>query len=100
MARLLILYGSQTGNSRMIAKELGEAAAARGYDAQVLGLEHFKTLDFEKERLLVCISSSTGNGDAPENAEKFFRYVKRKSTPAVFAATLASTVRSICLRVA
>ena len=45
----------------------------------------FKTLDFEAERRVVVVCSSTGNGDAPDNADRFYRYVKRKTTPAILA---------------
>ena len=84
---LLILYGSQTGNSRMIAKELGDEAKTRGYPARVHGMEDFKKFDFEDEPTIVVVTSSTGNGDAPENAEKFHRFMKKKTSPSVFTAT-------------
>ena len=82
-----ILYGSQTGNAREMAKALGEEACSRGLDARVLGMEQFKTLDFEEVPKLVIVSSTTGNGDAPDNADKFLRYVKRRGTPNVFSNT-------------
>ena len=84
---LLVLYGTQTGNSRAMAKELGEEAAGHGFAARVLSMDQFKTLDFEQTPLLVIITATTGNGDAPDNADKFLRYVKRKTTPSVFAKT-------------
>ncbi len=82
---LLILYGSQTGNSREVSKELCEKAVAKGYAARVVSMADFKTLDFEAERRVVVVCSSTGNGDAPDNADRFYRYVKRKTTPAILA---------------
>ena len=85
MQKLLILYGTQTGNSRGVAKELGAEAAAHGFEARVLGMEKWKELDFEQDKTpLVLVSSSTGNGDAPDNADKFYRFAKKRSTPPVF----------------
>ena len=83
---LLIMYGTQTGNSRAIAQELGELATGRGWCARVLGMEKFKEVEFGSEaaRLVVLISSSTGNGDAPDNADRFLRYVRRRTTPQIF----------------
>ncbi|KAL1523929.1 hypothetical protein AB1Y20_018845 [Prymnesium parvum] len=84
---LLVMYGSQTGNSRMVAKEIGETAAKHGHAVRVIGMDEFKKVNWEEEPNLVCICSSTGNGDPPDNAEKFFRFCKKKTTPPVFAKT-------------
>lgn len=35
----------------------------------------------ERARLAVILCSTTGNGDAPENAEKFWRFIKRRTQP-------------------
>ncbi len=78
---VLVLYGSQTGNSRAMAKALGDEAGEHGFEARVQGMEQFKTIDFAEVPLLVIVSSTTGNGDAPDNADKFLRYIKRGSTP-------------------
>lgn len=83
--RLLILYGTQTGNSRGVAKELCDAAAGHGFEARVVGMEKFKELEFESDTPVLIVCSSTGNGDAPDNADKFFRLVKRRTTPPIFA---------------
>ncbi|KAG8459020.1 hypothetical protein KFE25_006565 [Diacronema lutheri] len=79
--RVRVLYGSQTGNSRGIAGQLSEELQAAGFDAPVSGLDQFKKLGLEKERFIVVVCSTTGNGDAPENAEAFVRYIKSKRTP-------------------
>uniref|UniRef100_A0A7S0Q5Y7 Methionine synthase reductase n=1 Tax=Coccolithus braarudii TaxID=221442 RepID=A0A7S0Q5Y7_9EUKA len=86
--RVLVLYGTQTGNSRAVAAELGTQASEHGFEASVMGMEGFKAIDFEANTLpLVLVCSSTGNGDAPDNAEKFLRYVKKRTTPKVFASS-------------
>ena len=84
MAPVLVLYGSQTGNSREIAKEVCAEALSRGHQSRVLGMERFKDIDFCASEFVVLVVSSTGNGDAPDNADKFYRYCKRKTTPPVF----------------
>jgi NADPH-ferrihemoprotein reductase len=83
--QLLILYGTQTGNSRGVAKELCDAAAGHGFDARVVGMEKFKELEFDRGTPVLIVCSSTGTGDAPDNADKFFRLVKRRTTPPIFA---------------
>ena len=78
------MYGTQTGNSRGVAQQLADISRTRGVDASVVGMEKFKDIEFT-EKPLVLVTSSTGNGDAPDNAERFLRYIKRKTTPQVFA---------------
>jgi sulfite reductase alpha subunit-like flavoprotein len=39
-------------------------------------------LPLEQTSLLVAVVSTTGNGDAPDNMEKFHRYLKKKTHPA------------------
>ena len=84
---VLYLYGTQTGNCRQVALEGAEKATALGFSARAVGMEDFKQIDFADEPILVMICSSTGNGDAPDNADRFCRYVKRPKTPSVFATT-------------
>ena len=90
--RVLVLYASQTGNSRQVAKQVSEEAAERGHDARVLGMEHFKKVDFAEEQVVVAVASSTGNGDCPDNGDKFYRFCRRKTT----APFLASCRFAVC----
>ena len=99
---LFILYGSATGNAEQIAKDL-----ARNYEKMITDkkdecyfpsvicceLDQYKKKclsTWEDESLLksdigqkhgvLVVTSTTGNGEAPENASRFVRYVKRKTT--------------------
>ena len=93
---LFIIYGSATGNSESIAKDL----AAKYQDAlpkpftEIVCCEgnQFKkkclpTLekqpDEDDESLkygVIVVISTTGNGDSPENGSRFVRYIKRNTT--------------------
>lgn len=81
---LRILYGSQTGNAEDIARDLASRCEEQ------LGLTDIlcDTLNSQKKlipefkdsvKLLVIVCSTTGNGDAPENAESFWRSTKLRS---------------------
>jgi len=48
-------------------------------------MEKFQDLEFESSTPVLIITSSTGNGDAPDNADKFFRLCKRRTTASIFA---------------
>lgn len=41
---------------------------------------------------IIIVCSTTGNGEAPENAGKFWRYVKRRTQPKDMLAGLHFTV--------
>ena len=84
---VLVLYGTQTGNSRSIAQEVVEKATARGITANISGMEDFKKIDFDATPVLITIVSSTGNGDPPESAERFWRLIKKRTTPQMFEKT-------------
>ena len=93
---LTILYGSATGNAEHIAKDLGESinekklSSCAFTSATVLEMDQFKRKklfeswssppedDNYTKHALVVVCSTTGNGDAPENAGRFVRFIKRK----------------------
>ena len=88
-AKLYILYGSATGNSEHIAKEL--ALRAQDFKDVICApldtfrryLEDWKCKPTQNGVYhgLIVVCSTTGNGDAPENADRLIRFVKRKTTP-------------------
>jgi methionine synthase reductase len=88
--KLAILYGSQTGNAQSIAEALSEDAKARGYEATLMPMNKFKTLSpsLEEDCLAVFIVSTTGNGDPPDNCDKFWRHIKRRTHPSMLFGSL------------
>uniref|UniRef100_A0A914WD81 Methionine synthase reductase n=1 Tax=Plectus sambesii TaxID=2011161 RepID=A0A914WD81_9BILA len=71
----LIIYGSQTGQSESIAKQLCERAETElKLSPRLFCMDKTeKQFWIEREPLVVIICSSTGDGDAPDNAGKFVR---------------------------
>ncbi|KHN72571.1 Putative methionine synthase reductase [Toxocara canis] len=77
---LLILYGSQTGQSEAIAKLIEERCIRLGICTRLFVLNDYeKKYWLEKEPLVVLICSSTGDGDPPDNAAIFVRRIARRS---------------------
>jgi sulfite reductase alpha subunit-like flavoprotein len=80
---VFLLYGSQTGNAESIAKGLAQDLT----EDHGIACECRCLNDAKKERLqdvascALIICSTTGNGDAPENADAFWRSVKLRSAP-------------------
>ena len=89
---LSILYGSATGNAEHIAKELSTTIPQKGSfysSVTCCEMNQFKrkcqkswdSPDYGlNKHAVIIITSTTGNGDAPENAGRFVRYVKKKDT--------------------
>jgi sulfite reductase alpha subunit-like flavoprotein len=75
----LVLYGSATGNSEEIARAISEDAANYGIEAQYACLDQFKKGELTAGSVCVFVVSTTGEGEAPENASRFMRTIKRKT---------------------
>ena len=80
-ARLAVVYGSQTGNGKRIAEALGRAAEAAGLAVRVQSTRDYPIKDLAKERLLVLVLSTHGDGDPPDDARGFIDYVAGKRAP-------------------
>lgn len=77
---LYILYGSQTGNAEEIAKDLHSNCVELGLPCHLMTMNSAKECSLKDvAKCLVVVCSTTGNGDAPENADVFWRSVKLRS---------------------
>jgi sulfite reductase (NADPH) flavoprotein alpha-component len=79
--RLSILYASQTGNARGLAEALSREAAARQLVQRVASVADFEPRDLKKERLVLFVVSTQGEGEPPESAQALFRYLHGKGAP-------------------
>ncbi|XP_076845953.1 nitric oxide synthase 1 isoform X2 [Brachyhypopomus gauderio] len=65
-----ILYATETGKSQDYAKTLCEIFK-HAFDAKVMSMEDYDVVHLEHETLVLVVTSTFGNGDPPENGEKF-----------------------------
>ncbi|KAJ3048638.1 hypothetical protein HK097_010367, partial [Rhizophlyctis rosea] len=79
--QLVVLYASQTGNAEWIAKHIHEEALARGYQSQCFVLDEFVKVDLKQNLAMIIVASTTGDGDPPDNATKFWRWLRRAKGP-------------------
>lgn len=87
MTALYVLFASATGNAEEIAKRIHEFCLSKKYPSKLFSLNDFKDAVLAKRVdndsfNLVIVASTTGNGDVPENGDKFWRFIKRASQPA------------------
>lgn len=76
-----ILYGSQSGNSRGLAKKAGTTLEGKGFQVTVSAMSDFKPNNIKKVKNLLIIVSTHGEGDPPDNALTFHEFLHGKRAP-------------------
>ena len=74
-----ILFGSQTGAARGVAEHIHTEGTRRGLAMTVGAANSYASAGFEASRLCVLVLATTGDGDAPVNAEEFVRFLRRRT---------------------
>ncbi|CAF2754762.1 unnamed protein product [Rotaria sp. Silwood2] len=78
--RFLLGFGSETGQSKSIAQGMVDIATEQHQIcADMFELDEVdKQFKLEEEPVMVIITSSTGDGEPPSNASKFWRKIRRE----------------------
>ncbi|WP_135555085.1 assimilatory sulfite reductase (NADPH) flavoprotein subunit [Paenibacillus cymbidii] len=76
-----ILFGSQTGNSQRLAKELKRKLDEQGVQTTLSSMSDYKPANLKKTRNLLIVVSTHGEGDPPDNALTFHEFVLGKRAP-------------------
>ena len=63
-----VLFGTETGNAEECALDVGRLIREQGFLCQVTDLDDFSPPDIAKEKLVVLVTSTYGNGGPPANA--------------------------------
>lgn len=80
-ATLTILYASQTGNAKGVAGKIKAAAEQQGFAVQLLDIASYKTNALVKEKFLIIVTSTYGEGEPPESAVSFHKFLFGKKVP-------------------
>lgn len=78
---LAVLYGTETGNSRELAKQLGASARDRGLAAVVSDLSDYNLRQLKDEQDILFVVSTYGEGDAPQPSVGFFEFLEGPRAP-------------------
>lgn len=81
LTSLPILYGSQTGTAERLAKKMAAEAGRHKFAPKVLEMNSFASIDLTKERHLLIVTSTWGDGDPPDNAVDFWNYLNSDKAP-------------------
>lgn len=79
--RATVLYGSQTGNGKILAEEAAAAIRQRGLSADAVSMGDYKTARLKKERFLFVVISTHGEGDPPDSAMPFMDFLRGARAP-------------------
>ena len=74
---LLILYGSETGNTYGFAKLLKKRLKREGHAAHLVSMNRFRIRD--NTQMLVILTATYGDGEAPANASRFISQFNQQS---------------------
>ncbi|MGC9355231.1 MAG: diflavin oxidoreductase, partial [Mariniphaga sp.] len=81
VANLTILYGTETGNARELAGKLKEKALFKNVAVNLLSMYDFDPRKLKDEENVAIIVSTHGEGEPPDMAEDFHRFVTGKRLP-------------------
>ncbi|XP_037041463.1 nitric oxide synthase-like [Bradysia coprophila] len=70
-----VLYATETGNAQCYAEKLVKLMSTI-FNAKIYNMSDYNVESLDKETILFCIVSTTGNGDPPENAIEFFKHLE------------------------
>ena len=80
-SQLTILYGSETGHSHELAEKLAEKAANKNIAATVINMYDYNTKKIGEEVNVAIIVSTHGEGDPPDMAGDFYKFITGKRAP-------------------
>mmetsp|Transcript_65181 Transcript_65181/g.136551 ORF Transcript_65181/g.136551 Transcript_65181/m.136551 type:complete len:349 (+) Transcript_65181:76-1122(+) len=70
-----IYFGSQSGTGEGFSRELEEEAAKYHLSATVLDLDDFDPEEFVRQKVVVLVIATYGEGDPTDNAVNFFKWL-------------------------
>lgn len=71
--KLTVLYGTESGNSEVLADRTVKAAKKRGFQAVMKNMSEMAPADLAKASNLLVIVSTWGDGEPPETAVSFYK---------------------------
>lgn len=80
---LKILFGTRSGNAQKIAQIAKRQSEALGVNCTLVSLNDYNPKELKKEKNLLIIISTDGEGEPPVSAEEFYNYLHSKKAPAL-----------------
>lgn len=74
---LTIIYVTETGNSKFLAGEIAKKFKAAGTPAKLKAAEQYRLKDLTKEKNLIVVASTHGEGEIPETGKKLLDHISQ-----------------------
>lgn len=78
---LTVLYGSETGNAKLVAERAASLAECRGVSARVCDMAQYPAAQLRNERLLMVVTATHGEGTPPDSALDFYEFLHSRKAP-------------------
>ena len=72
----LIIYGTETGNSKKVASQLLANFKKNKIQAKAIDVFQYDTAKLDKETIILFVMSTQGEGEFPQNAIQFYNYLQ------------------------
>ncbi|KAK6532700.1 NAPDH-dependent diflavin reductase [Arthrobotrys megalospora] len=79
--RITLLYASETGTTEDYAEELGRTLERLHFKVRRMEMDLFEPKQLLTTPFAIFMCPTTGQGDMPENMQKFWRFLLRKKLP-------------------
>ncbi len=76
-----VLWASQTGRAEELAGRMAARLGALGHPVRASAMDDYAFADVGRERTMVLISSTYGDGDPPDNGAAFWEALKAEGAP-------------------
>jgi sulfite reductase (NADPH) flavoprotein alpha-component len=76
-----VLYGSQSGNSEQIARDLSESLSRRGISTTLLDMLECRKNHLQETQHLLVVVSTHGEGDPPDSAVPLYELLHGRKAP-------------------
>jgi sulfite reductase (NADPH) flavoprotein alpha-component len=86
---LLLLWASQTGNAENLAQHFAQQLSAQGWAVNVQSMNEYSVEQLSKNKIVLFVTSTFGDGDAPDNGGDFWSQLSSESAPELSAMQFA-----------
>ncbi|QCI24476.1 assimilatory sulfite reductase (NADPH) flavoprotein subunit [Buchnera aphidicola (Muscaphis stroyani)] len=78
---ITILYASQTGNSKLLSQRLSRYLKDKEKNVNLVNISDYNFKKINEEKILILIISTQGEGEPPEEALSFYKFIMSKKAP-------------------